>query len=136
MTSLKVNARKETAVEKLSQKARDILQDWLWADQMLYDHFKDKLEKRKYIYGLHTLKNRMEQLVEFNEVVQSDCVDEIITENTILLKEEWGKNIVAFKINDKKSYCKYYGLSESKFISYLREMQLSKFTKWKVTFNV
>ena len=37
MTSLKVNARKSSAVEKLSPKARDILREWLWADQMLYE---------------------------------------------------------------------------------------------------
>merc|ERR1712227_266010 len=51
MTSLKVNARKKSAVEKLSQNARNILQDWLLADQMLYDHFKKKLEKKKKMVG-------------------------------------------------------------------------------------
>ena len=133
MTSLKVNARKKSAVEKLSQKARDILQDWLWADQMLYDYFKQKLEKRKQAYGLNKLENKIEQLDKYNKKVQVDCVNEIV-KNTQSLKEDyvpWSKDVVAFEINEKNPYCKYYGISEIHFIDLLREMQLSKFSQWK-----
>merc|ERR1711868_121948 len=74
MTSLKVNARKKSAVEKLSQKARDILQDWLWADQMLYDHFKEKHERRKEEYGLYRLESQINKLNEYNANVKTECV--------------------------------------------------------------
>ena len=133
MTSLKVNARKKSTVEKLSQKARDILQDWLWADKMLYDHFKHKHEKRKQAYGLNKLENKIEQLDKYNKKVQVDCVNEIV-KNTQSLKEDyvpWSKDVVAFEINEKNPYCKYYGISEIHFIDLLREMQLSKFSQWK-----
>ena len=134
MTSLKVNARKKSAVEKLSQNARNILQDWLWADQMLYDHFKEKLEKRKEMYGAEKLENELNQLAEYYKMVQTDCVNEIVRENTRKLKKDyvpWSKDIVAFEINETNPYCKYYGISEIHFIDLLRKMQLSKFSQWK-----
>jgi len=134
MTSLKVNARKESVVEKLSQEARNILQEWLWADQMLYDHFKEKLAKRRQMFGADKLESKLKELAEYNKMVQSDCVNEIVRENTRKLKKDyvpWSKDIVAFEINETNPYCKYYGISEIQFIDLLREIQLSKFSQWK-----
>ena len=134
MTSLKVNARKESAVEKLSQKARDILQDWLWADQMLYDHFKEKLEKRKQIYGPNKLENEIKQLVKYNEDVEKYCVDKFVSNNTKKLGADFipfSKDVVGFEINVKEHpYCKYYGISENQYIDELRQMQISRFRQW------
>ena len=134
MTSLKVNARKESVVEKLSQEARNLLQDWLWADQMLYDHFKEKLAKRRQMFGADKLESKLKELAEYNKMVQSDCVNEIVRENTRKLKEDyvpWSKDVVAFEINETNPYCKYYGISELHFIDRLRKTQLSKFSQWK-----
>merc|ERR1711923_190983 len=78
MTSLKVNARKKSAVEKLSQEARELLQDWLWADQMLYDHFKGKLDKRKVEYGLQRMERQISRLKDLNAEVKSLCVLETV----------------------------------------------------------
>ena len=40
---------------KLSQNARDILQDWLWADQMLYDQtIRQTRKKKKYLWSTYT----------------------------------------------------------------------------------
>ena len=40
VTSLKKNERTESAKVKLDTDTREALSRWLWADQMLYDHFK------------------------------------------------------------------------------------------------
>ena len=130
MTSLKVNARKKSAVEKLSQKTRDILQDWLWADQMLYDHFKEKHDRRKEEYGLYRLESQINKLNEYNANIKTECVLQTVRKNTNILDEEyvpWSKDVVAFKINeDKNPYCKFYGISELHFIDYIRDMQVSR----------
>ena len=135
MTSLKVNARKKSAVEKLSEKARVILQDWLWADQMLYDHFKEKLRLRKEQYGLNNLEREIEKLKGYNDQVKSQCVLETIRNNTKKLSEEyvpWSKDVVAFKIDEETNpYCKFYGISELHFIDYIRDMQVSRYSLWK-----
>ena len=121
-------------MEKLSQKARDILQDWLWADQMLYDHFKEKLEKRKQIYGPNKLENEIKQLVKYNEDVEKYCVDKIVSNSTKKLGADFipfSKDVVGFEINVKEHpYCKYYGISENQFIDELRQMQISRFRQW------
>ena len=134
MTSLKINARKKSAVEKLSQKARDILQDWLWADKMLYDHFKEKLSRQKEAFGAKKLLAKVTELKELNEKVKSECVLEVV-KNTTKLSEDfvpWSKDVVGFRINEEKNpYCKYYGISELHFIDHIRELQQSRFDKWK-----
>ena len=81
MTSLKVNARKKSAVEKLSEKARVILKDWLWADQMLYDHFKEKLYQRKELFGLNSLEREIKKLKQYNDLIKSQCLLEKVQNN-------------------------------------------------------
>jgi len=139
MTSLKVNARKKSAVEKLSQEAREILQDWLWADQMLYDHFKEKLDKRKEEYGFYKLESQMAKLKEYNAKVKSECVLKTVRKNTTILDEEyvpWSKDVVAFKINeDKNPYCEFYGIAESHFIDHIRDLQVSRSRSSEIKFD-
>ena len=135
MTSLKVNARKKSAVEKLSEKARVILKDWLWADQMLYDHFKEKLRLRKEQYGLNNLEREIEKLKGYNDQVKAQCVLETVRNNTKKLSEEyvpWSKDVVAFKIDEETNpYCKFYGISELHFIDHIRDMQVSRYSLWR-----
>ena len=133
MTSLKINARKKSAVEKLSQEARNILTDWLWADKMLYDHFKKKLSRQKKTYGAKKLEEDIQRLKDYNEKVKSECVLEAV-KNTKNLSEDfvpWSKDVVAFRINEEKNpFCKYYGISELHFIEELRELQESRLKQW------
>ena len=126
MTSLKVNARKKSAVEKLSQDAREILQDWLWADQMLYDHFKGKLDKRKEEFGLLRMERQISKLKDLNAEVKSLCVLEIVKDTQKLSEEyiPYSQDVVGFDINDETNpYCKFYGMSEISFIDTIRSMQ-------------
>ena len=135
MTSLKVNARKSSAVEKLSQKARDILRDWLWADQMLYDFFREEFKRKIQSYGLDRMDGDIRQLRELNARVKSECVLEVVKNNTKKLSEDyvpWSKDVVAFKINEKDHpYCKFYGISEIHFIDHVRDTQLDRALKWE-----
>ena len=135
MTSLKVNARKSSAVEKLSQKARDILREWLWADQMLYDFFREEFKRKIHSYGLDRMEKDIRQLRELNAKVKSECVLEVVRNNTKKLLEDyvpWSKDVVAFKINEKDHpYCKFFGISEIHFIDHVRNTQLERALKWE-----
>ena len=135
MTSLKVNARKSSAVEKLSQKARDILREWLWADQMLYDFFREEFKRKIQSYGLDRMDVDIRHLRELNAEVKSECVLEVVRNNTKKLLEDyvpWSKDVVAFKINEKDHpYCKFYGISEIHFIDHVRDTQLDRALKWE-----
>ena len=135
MTSLKVNARKSSAVEKLSQKTRDILREWLWADQMLYDFFREEFKRKIQLYGKDKMDLDIKQLRKLNAKVKSECVLEVVKNNTKKLLEDyvpWSKDVVAFKINEKDHpYCKFYGISEIHFIDHVRDTQLDRALKWE-----
>ena len=45
MTYLKLNERVPSAKSKMTEETRNILKKWLWADYLVYDHFKIKLEE-------------------------------------------------------------------------------------------
>jgi len=133
MTSLKLNARKKSAIEKLSDSSRKILKDWLWADYMLYDYFKKELNNKKIAMGVQNVQNGVEELKGLNSKVKADCVLEVV-KNTKSLSSDfvpWSKDVLAFKIDESKERCKYYGISENHFIEHLQDLQMNRFRKWK-----
>eukprot|EP00092_Neocalanus_flemingeri_P093291 GFUD01118556.1.p1 GENE.GFUD01118556.1~~GFUD01118556.1.p1 ORF type:complete len:232 (+),score=53.28 GFUD01118556.1:25-696(+) len=132
MTSLKLNARKKSAIEELSPKSRKILKDWLWADYMLYEHFKEKLEQQKNVFGLKSLKDDIVKLKNLNDKVKAECVLKVVKNTTSLSSDfvPWSKDVLAFKINENKECCKYFGISENHFIEYLQKLQMERLRKW------
>jgi len=135
MTSLKINARKKSAVEKLSPKSRKILKDWLWADYMLYDYFRKELVRKKTIFGEDRISSRVLRLKELNQKVKSECVLEVVRNTKNLTSDyvPWSKDVLAFKIDESKEMCKYFGISENHFIDYLRKLQMERLRRWRLT---
>lgn len=133
MTSLKLNARKGSAIEKLSPQASAILKDWLWADYMLYDHFKLEFERKKTLYGLPKLQESVNKLNEYNEKVKRECVLEVVKDTNKLSEDfiPWSKDVMGFRVDEGKDYCKYFGISELHFIDKLRELQLERLLRWQ-----
>jgi len=134
MTSLKLNARKKSAIEKLSEKSQKILKDWLWADYKLYEYFKKELEHKKNKSGLQRVREDVVKLKELNEKVKDECVLEVV-KNTKTLSSDfvpWSKDVLAFKIDESKETCKYFGISENHFIEHLRELQMERFNEWRL----
>ena len=133
MTSLKLNARKKSAIEKLSPSARKILKDWLWADYMLYDYFKKELEHKKKEMGAQNINNAVLKLQDLNAKLKDECVLDIV-KNTNTLSSDfvpWSKDVLGFKIDESKESCKYYGISENHFIEHLRDLQMYRLQKWR-----
>lgn len=132
MTSLKINARKKSAKEKLSPESREILKDWLWADYLLYDYFKDELQRKKKAFGTDHIEKKVEELGQLNENLKKDCVLETV-KNTNSLSSDfkpWSKDVIGFKIDEEKDYCKYFGLAEVRFIDHIRTLQADRGKKW------
>ena len=133
MTSLRLNTRKQSAVKKLSEISRLILKDWLWADYMLYDHFRGKLEKKKKSVGSLKMKKADNKFQYLNKNVEDECVVEVVEDTEILSSEfvPWSNDVLGFKIDDSKQICKYFGISENHFIEHLRSLQMERFQKWR-----
>lgn len=133
MTSLKLNARKKSAIEKLSDKARETLKDWLWADYKVYNYFKKELELKKQDYGIKRLNEEISYLHDVNAKVKSQCVLEVVKNTTKLSGDfvPWSKDVLGFKIDESKEHCKFFGISENHFIDYLRKMQMTRLRSWR-----
>lgn len=138
MTSLKLNARKKSAIEKLSASSRKILKDWLWADYMLYDFFKKELENKKNKKGAQNIKESVVKLKDLNAKVKDECVLDVV-KNTNTLSSDfvpWSKDVLGFKIDESKENCKYFGISENHFIEHLRDLQMYRLQKWRSGLNL
>ena len=106
MTSLKLNARKKSKVQNLSTKVRDNLKDWLWADQMLYDYFKGKLDQKKTKLGAEQLSERISRLAKLNTDLREACVVAEVN-NTKMLAQEflpYSKDVLGFQIAPEKPF--------------------------------
>jgi len=131
-TTLKVNTRIKSKQIAITDDVRNTLRDWLWAEQMLYDYFKQVLDRRKLNYGLKALEAKVDELRRMNAQVEKVCV-----EGTSLSHEElsaefkpWSDDVIGYKINDSVPWCKYYGMVENRFIDLLRETQRGRFQDW------
>lgn len=133
MTSLKINARKKSAKSSMTNETRQALREWLWSDQMLYEHFRDVFQIKKSIYGLDKLKAKTEELSRLNFQLKERCVIKKIenTRDLDKLYKPWSKDVTAFKINETDEDCKFFGISENNFVDYLRTAQLQRWRKWR-----
>ena len=73
MTYFKLNSWQDTERSKLSSEGRASLKTWLWADYMLYQHFKKLFEEavRKYEGNM---EKDLSVLRSMNKVIQEYCV--------------------------------------------------------------
>ena len=134
MTSLKINERKKSRVMKLSRKSRKMLKEWLWADYMLYEYFKKELVRKKTLFGVDKIEKEVYKLKELNRNLSSECVLNVV-ENTNDLKVEYvhsSQHVLLFKVNESNVMCKYYGITETHFINYLREIQIKRHHQWRL----
>ena len=123
-TYLSLNQRKQSSKNEITPYSREILKKWLWADYMLYEHFKQKFldtlsrEKSFIDRNLNTFETE-------NEKVYSDCVISK-TDNKNGLKGDfkmWSSNSLGYKINEEIPWCKYYAISEMAYTKLIRKSQ-------------
>ena len=137
MTSLKLNARKKSKVQKLSPYVRGLLRDWLWADQMLYDYFVAKLDQRKSKFGGDKLSERISQLAKLNHDLGETCVQAVVNNTEILAAEfhPFSSDVLGFHIKKKPPSCRYFGMTEVHLIDHVRDLQLRRLRTWRENMN-
>jgi len=134
MTSLKLNTRKPSTVSSLSPESRSLLQSWLWADTTLYTYFKDKLHRKKLELGVERMGSQVETLRTLNTQMEEECVIQVVNDTKSLAEEfqPWSKDVLGFRINEKRKDCAYFGMAEISFIDTLRDKQRERLTLWKL----
>ena len=129
VTFLNQNERKPIAKRGMSSFVRRVLQEWLWADYMVYDHFVKKFKSKvnEYImkYGNETFVNQVRELELANKQIYSECVVSH-TDNEHGLKGQYKMalgNVLGYKINEDKRWCSLYAITEPSFTRLLRSRQ-------------
>ena len=126
-TYLSLNQRKESFKNKITPDSREILKRWLFPDYMLYNYFKEKLDK-KLEKEKDFIELNLPKLQKENEKVYSSCVLSK-TDNKNGLKGDfrmWSSNSLGYKINDNNPWCKYYAISEMAYTKLIRNLQLKR----------
>ena len=123
-TYLSLNQRKQSSKNEITPYSREILKKWLWADYMLYEHFKQKFLDT--ISREKSFIDRNQNTFETeNKKVYSDCVISK-TDNKNGLKGDfkmWSSNSLGYKINEEIPWCKYYAISEMAYTKLIRKSQ-------------
>ena len=129
VTFLNQNERKPSLKRGMSKFSRAKLKEWLWAEYMIYDYFVKKFEmlKKQYInrVGRDVFIEKIRQLQLANKQVYSQCVVEQ-TDNEHGLKGQYKMaldRVLGYKVNENKTWCRYFAISEPYFTSILRNKQ-------------
>merc|ERR1712223_496160 len=130
MTSLKLNAHDSSSKSKLSTKARNILKKWMWADYMLYDHFKEKFEDEILAFGSEKMKHELEILRHSNQEIQNQCVAKQVSNEELNPEDRLhGHGVLGYKINNENKDCVFMAMKEIKFLNILRTIQTERAAK-------
>ena len=137
ITFLKQNERKPIAKAGMSTYARKKLKEWLWADYMVYNHFADKFKTQLNEYinkvGNPTFLKQAHQLKMANKQIYSECVVSH-TDNNHGLKGQFKMAlpiVLGYKVNENKTWCNLYAITEPHFTRLLRARQFPNEKKRK-----
>ena len=129
ITFLNQNERKPSLKMGMSSFSRAKLKEWLWAEYMIYDYFVKKFESKKNEYirrvGRKVFLDKVHQLEMANKQVYSECVVSQ-TDNEHGLKGKYKMaidRVLGYKVNESKSWCSFYAITEPYFTKLLREKQ-------------
>ena len=123
-TYLKQNERIEDKKSKITPRAREILTKWLWADYMLYNHYKAKFEERVSAFGADKMDMRTKTLTLLNEKVKASCVIEKADNDKLKGEFRMALNIVyGYVIDESKPWCALFARSEPNFFKQIRDVQ-------------
>ena len=129
VTFLNQNERKAKAKRGMSDYSRKKLKEWLWAEYMIYDHFVERFQNQTKDYinrlGNETFYEEVDNLVKANKKIHSECVVSH-TDNAHGLKGQYKMalgSVLGYKVNENKTWCSYYAITEPPFTRLLRARQ-------------
>lgn len=98
---LKTNFRREENKASISNKTRAIVEQWNWADKLLYEHFKNKTyalldQNKKYISGeVESLRNVQKALYDY-------CIEGTVSNKKARsYMRSYGQGTVSYQLTKK-----------------------------------
>ena len=125
LTYLKLNERITEKKTNITEDTRRLLRKWLWADYLLYDHFRDKFDRR--IKDIEDFAGKKSALEKANAAVRERCVIEKADNDKLSGEFRMALNIVyGYIIDEDDPDCVLYARSEPNFAKQLRDYQTLK----------
>jgi len=124
VVNLKLNAREKENKSRLSSAARKALEEYLWADYALYNHFKAIFTQKLNQFGEKAMSHELEILSQANANMKDICnLKE--TKNALLSGEKklYGKNVVGYSGSSDSEQCRMLAMSENSFLDAMRIVQ-------------
>ena len=120
-----LNSRLPDFVTSLSPESRDILTDWLWADRLLYDFFRQRHREAVATFGPDRMRNAVRLLTSLNQNLRSECVssdskESQQTEDKAFIS--FNKKVQRVVPNQHRSWCRDYFKTEISFTKSIRVM--------------
>ena len=108
----------------MSNETRSILKKWLWADYLIYDHFKSKLEDMISTIPQGDFQNRLKAFRTKNDQLRSQCV--IVKGDNKFLHGKYKMAlpiVLGYVVNEEKEGCDLYAISEPNFFLMVYQRQ-------------
>ena len=79
------------------------------------------------------MADSVSSLAQMNEDVKKACVLNVVNNTRTLPRDfvPYSKDVLGFRINQEKQFCKYFGISEIHFIDHVRSLQLDRLRTWR-----
>lgn len=127
VTYLSQNQRKTTEKNILTDATRKVLKEWLWADYMLYDHFKAIFDRKiqQLRFEDDTFDDTVAEIGAKNQDLRAKCVISHIDNDHGLTGpfKMALSSVLGYKMNPKYPDCQLFGVSEPYFTRTLRGRQ-------------
>ena len=121
-----MNARGPTFKQTLEPRSRELLRSWLWADQLLYDHFSELFSARVRRFGPERLAGEVRQLRALNRAVRQRC--QVAEEEFSSLRGDFKPSsgrVLGFRVADLPE-CRDLARNELAYVDVLRLKQLTR----------
>ena len=108
-----------------------LITDWLWADYLLYDHFKNKFMRERDTYGVKKLEHEKDILKRATDKVKERCIDGKVDNNLLSKKDRlYGRDVMGYRVKEGSGEdCPYYTMKEANFVEEVRAIQQKKSIK-------
>ncbi len=125
LTFLRLNRRVEGKSSNMTSESRATLRRWLWAEQMVYDHFREKLKRNVRRFGKKMMERKVRALRAMNARVTEDCVEKVGSNEILSGDFRMALPIVEGYVikGEQNPWCALYARSEPSFTRHLGSYQ-------------
>ena len=128
VTNFKLNGRKDKNKSSLSNKTRNLLEEFLRADYLLYNHFYHIFQSKIQKFGADKLRTEVSNLEQANRQISTACSIKAVDNEKLKGDEKWwGQNLIGYEAeNSTNEVCSLMTMPELSFIDRIRKHQIEE----------